>query len=59
MSVILFSMMTPTMSITGVINHKDSVQDNGHGFQYQGQNGELEPHVGGVRWHVLTNSLPL
>lgn len=34
-----------------VIDHKHREQDDGNNLQNQGQNGELEPHVGGVRRH--------
>lgn len=41
------------MSVTFpiIIGHKHSVQNDGDNLQNQGQDGELQPHVGGIRRH--------
>lgn len=35
-----------------VVHHKHSKQDDGEELQGQGQDGELQPHVGGVGRHL-------
>lgn len=39
-----------------IIVHKHCKQDDGDNLQNQGHDGELHPHVGGVRRHPETNS---
>lgn len=44
------------MTFPVIIGHKHSKQDDGDNLQDQGQDGELQPHVGGVRRHPESNS---
>lgn len=39
-----------------IVSNKNCKQDDGDNLQSQGHNGELQPHVGGVRRHPETNS---
>lgn len=39
-----------------IVDHKHRIQDDGEHLQNQGQDGELQPHVGGVSRHPQTNS---
>lgn len=36
-----------------IVHHKHSKQDDGNKLQNQGQDGELQPHVGGVGRHLV------
>lgn len=41
-----------------IVDGEQRVQDDGDNLQNQGQDGELQPHVGGVRRHPQTDSDP-
>lgn len=45
-----------TFTFPVIIDHEHTIQDDGDNLQTQGHDGELEPHVGGVRRHPETNS---
>lgn len=44
------------MTFPIIIDHKQCKEDDGDYLQNQGHDGELQPHVGGVRRHPRTDS---
>lgn len=44
-----------TRGFSIIIHDEKRIEENGDGLQDQGQDGELQPHVGGVRRHVLSS----
>lgn len=46
------------MTFPIIVDGEQRVQDDGDNLQNQGQDGELQPHVGGVHRHPQSGSDP-